>query len=1413
MSPEKKKSQSLKKLRKKAESRIKYEKIPLHKMPEADVVEMIHELQVHQIELQMQNEELRRAQVELEKSRSRYTDLYDFAPVGYFVLDGKGVIVDVNLTGTALLGLKRETLLKRLFVLHICEEDKDRFYKHRQEVLKTATHQRCELTLLRKDNLEFFAELIMDPVKDADGNVIRCKIAVIDINQRKEAELELVESNKRLQLVLESGNAGAWNWDVQADHIEWNEQMYEIVGLSPDVREITIETFFHYIHPKDLPRVQEKLAKVLKSGTDFKDVFRIVREDGEVRWLSGQKRVFRNKQAKVIRIMGVYLDITERQRITEAMQAERQKLRNILDSIPDAVYIVNRQGEIEYVNPEMEKQNGPWKGQRCYQYRIGTDEPCPSCEFDQIQNGETVRAEWTDERSGKIYDCIDAPLINPDGTISKLKIMRDVTERTQAEKALRFHEALLEALLELNKMGGTSREEILDFVREQVIKVTQSEFAFIGFMNEDESVMNIDSWSKGAMKQCVVIDKPMVFPIAEAGLWGEVVRQRKVIVVNDYSTYGSRRGCPEGHVPIKRFLSIPVFDADRIVIVAAVANKREDYEESDVRALTSMMNDAWRLIQHKKAQEQIANLARFPSENPSPVLRIAEDGTIIYSNDAGLALLRKWERQVGESAPNDWCQLIGDVLDSGRSSIMEVGYEELIVSLVFAPVTKASYVNIYGRDVTEQKKAEQALQKARDNLEEKVRQRTTELSDAVSKLQEEVRERNLAQQELVQSEARYRALVELSPDPIVVVESDRITFANPACVELAGARCADELVGRQIWDFVHLESRRAAETLLRAVQSGRRRIGLTELKAIRPDGKTIEVEVSAAPIRYKGHPTIQAVLRDITERKIAENHRRIMNTLLELFAKISSRQEYLDSVVETIRNWSGCRCVGIRLVDEADCIPYRSYLGFSEEFLSAENMLCLSKDVCVCMRVTLQTPEPQEAHVMTERGSFRCDNTLRFIESLTETEQERYRGNCVKYGFKSVAVVPIRYRQKIFGAIHLADEHENRVPLENVEFLENMAMLIGEALHRFNVEHALRSSESRLLEAQHIAHLGYWDMDYVANKLWWSEEVYRIFGLKPQQFGPTYEAFLSLVHPEDREAVETAVNEAMYNQKPYNIDHRIIRPDGSRRIVHERAKVFYDEENKPVRMVGTVQDISELKLAEQRILADQAALRSLASQLQLAEERERRQLASDLHDSIGQILALSKWDLVRLQKTAPADIADVLRKVTNQLDAAVKKARTLSFELSPSMLYDLGLEVALEDMAEQFSRETNITCRLESSGKRQPLPDAVKVFLYRSVRELLINVTKHAKATSVTVSLQSNDNELRVTVEDNGEGFDVSALDVPPGQTRGFGVLNIRERLRYIGGYFEIKSDYRRGTKVTLVAPTKTEEQIPQDKL
>jgi len=149
-------------------------------------------------------------------------------------------------------------------------------------------------------------------------------------------------------------------------------------------------------------------------------------------------------------------------------------------------------------------------------------------------------------------------------------------------------------------------KEITDFALEEAVRLTESTIGYLAFMNEDETVLTMHSWSKTAMKQCAMIDKPIVYPVETTGLWGEAVRQRKPVITNDYAAPDvQKKGYPAGHVEVTRHMNIPVFDGEHIVAVAGVGNKNAPYDESDVRQLTLLMQGMWRLLERRQADQAL----------------------------------------------------------------------------------------------------------------------------------------------------------------------------------------------------------------------------------------------------------------------------------------------------------------------------------------------------------------------------------------------------------------------------------------------------------------------------------------------------------------------------------------------------------------------------------------------------------------------------------------------------------------------------------------------------------------------------------------------------------------------------------------------------------------------------------------
>ena len=244
-------------------------------------------------------------------------------------------------------------------------------------------------------------------------------------------------------------------------------------------------------------------------------------------------------------------------------------------------------------------------------------------------------------------------------------------------------------------------------------------------------------------------------------------------------------------------------------------------------------------------------------------------------------------------------------------------------------------------------------------------------------------------------------------------------------------------------------------------------------------------------------------------------------------------------------------------------------------------------------------------------------------------------------------------------------------------------------------------------------------------------------------------------------------------------------------LVKERTRELM-ETNKNLKSEVTVR-----KKIEKQLLEYQKQLQSLSSQLSLIEENEKRRIATELHDCIGQTLALSKIKLGLLNKSVSSpEIRKNIKEIQELIEQTIKETRTLTFELSPPILYELGLSQAVKWLIDEFRDKHGLNVNLIDDGRDKPFDNNTRFFLFQAIRELLVNVVKHAHASNTKIMLHRDDGMLRVIVEDDGIGFSRQSIDY-----NGYGLFSIRERMNHVNGQFEIKSIPGRGTRVTLMAP------------
>ena len=343
---------NLARLRERAEEFANKNPSVIKKMPPSDVRNLVEDLHIHQIELEMQNEELRRSQLEFQAARDRYSNLYDFAPVGYFTIGEKGTILEANLPGAAMLGVERGSLRGEPFPLFVTGDTQDIFYLHHKKLLETKSPRTCELKLKNKDNTEFHAQLECLVVEDNEGH-LNSFAAVSNINERKQTEEALRESEEKYRSIFEKNNAIKWVIDPSSG---------EIVDANPAACK-----FYQYSHEEitnlrvwDINILGEAELKKLVADaesdgkTEFTFQHRLA--SGEIRHVQVYTGYLETGGKKLLH--SIIVDITDRHRAEAALLESEERFRTVANFTHDWEYWIAPDGHPIYVSPSCERITG-----------------------------------------------------------------------------------------------------------------------------------------------------------------------------------------------------------------------------------------------------------------------------------------------------------------------------------------------------------------------------------------------------------------------------------------------------------------------------------------------------------------------------------------------------------------------------------------------------------------------------------------------------------------------------------------------------------------------------------------------------------------------------------------------------------------------------------------------------------------------------------------------------------------------------------------------------------------------------------------------------------------------------------------------------------------------------------------------
>jgi PAS domain S-box-containing protein len=361
--------------------------------------------------------------------------------------------------------------------------------------------------------------------------------------------------------------------------------------------------------------------------------------------------------------------------------------------------------------------------------------------------------------------------------------------------------------------------------------------------------------------------------------------------------------------------------------------------------------------------------------------------------------------------------------------------------------------------------------------------------------------------------------------------------------------------------------------------------------------------------------------------------------------------------------------------------------------------------------------------------------------------------------------------------------------------------MVADITERKRAESRVRESERTLAEAQQIAHLGNWRWDIPTGRLTWSNEMYRIYGVDPQKFNTTYDAYLDRIHPDDREYVRRLMDQAYTDHAPFAFEHRLLRPDGTSRVLYAQGRVVLDPVGLPNYMIGTALDITERKQIETELEKSREQLRALSAHLQSVREQERTSIAREIHDELSQALTGLKMDLSWLQRNMDTDrkaFQKKLRSMTKLMDETIQTGRRISAELRPGALDDLGLAAAIEWQMQEFQERTGIRCKLNSTvGEELDLGPEGSTAMFRIFQETISNVARHAQASRVQISLTEAEGYLILKVQDNGRGITQAEMEHP----QSFGLIGMQERIHLLAGEIKLEGSPGKGTTVTVTVP------------
>ena len=1190
--------------------------------------------------------------------------------------------------------------------------------------------------------------------------------AALERQVRSEEALRI--SEERLRRAAESAGAVVYDFDLRPGGEFVLIGMERMTGLRPWDVCFTLDWWMSRIHPGDAAAYRATLEQDLRQGGITKSQFRILHVSGEWIRVESSREVVMDETGRAIRLIGVFVNITQRADAEAALRESETRYRRLADTMPQVVFTATAGGLLDYVNRPGLDYMGMTLDQATGLGWLKAIHP---------EDQDTVVERWLAcIETGEPYE-LEHRMKRADGH-SRWQLARALPVQDEHGGIVRWigtstdiHDLKqMEMALEHSRLEAERQAEELD-------RVYQTSPVGLAFLDRDLRFIRVNRML--AELQGLPVD-------AHIGRrWRELLSAERADRLEQVMRRVINEGEPAHNVAI---------DADDgpnshrnrnwVGHFYPMKNRR-----GAVLGVNVVIQDSTERHRTEEAvRKSHAFIRQIIDTDPNFIFAKDRDGRFTLVNQA-----------VADCYGTTVQELVGKTDADFNGNPEEIAYfrqkdRQVLDSLKDLYIPEETITDAAGKL--------RWLQTVKRPLFD-----GDGVAAQVLGVATDITQRKLMEQALRASEERLQAIMDKAPAAIFIKDREgRHLFMNEACCRsldldrrTAIGKTERELFSAELADQLRHNDLRVWESEDALV-----------LEEHIPEADGLHTYLSQKFLLKDAIGTPYAlcgIATDITERKRAEERQRFMAGLSERLRAAADADTLLAGTVEAVGAFVHALHCSLA---ENDAAVERAELRAS--WSRIPTAVSVPRVFAVASYGSLVAE-------LTRGCTVRCGDA-ETDPRTAPTYDLAYR----PFGTRSFLCIPLLRNGRWVATFSVAFHDVHDWTDDEVGMLETLAERTWAALEKFRNERAVRESEERLRLALTGGQMGAWDVDLSTNDTLWDAKEFSLLGLSEGRVAPSPEAFYHQVHSDDLAVVRESVQRAVESTGTLEHEFRIVLSDGSIRWLAAKGQVLTDSRGKPVRMIGVNFDVTERKRTETRLqsfaqelearveertkelVTLHGQLRALATELNLTEQRERKRLATDLHDYLAQLLALVRMKLGQMKQLKPVPAqTELIQEAETVLTEALTYTRTLVTQLSPPVLHDFGLPVALRWLAQQMVRQELSVDIRQSVPDRLYIPEDQAVLLFQSVRELLTNVRKHAGVNDVTVAIDQDDDRLTITVRDGGAGMDVEAATLttaqPSSTSSKFGLFSIRERMLAIGGRFEIQSTPGAGMTAQLVLP------------